>query len=296
MSKHSFKEWLIATRPWSFPMSSMSVIVTVVFLLWKGSDIDWLSAVLALLGMVIFHAAGNLLSDWSDYRNGVDNEKSYGVDLLVFHKFEPKEFMCFFVALITVGVLIGLALCLMAGWELLIVGVIGFLLTLSYTFFKYRAMGDIFVFTCFSILPMLGTSFVTTGAYDFATLWVALPLGIITIAVLHNNNTVDISTDKECGIHTVPIAIGAKVSAVLYVAYMVLPYLCVILACFLGGLPWWALTCLLSAPVAYKNASQTLKYFTEGRDAIKGLDEKTAQLHMIFSLTMSAGMLLAYFI
>lgn len=294
--KHSFKEWLFATRPWSFPMSSMSVIVTVIFLLWKGSDIDWLCAVLALLGMVIFHAAGNLLSDWSDYRNGVDNEKSYGVDLLVFHKFEPKEFMCFFLALISVGVLIGLVLCIRSGWELLIVGAIGFLLTLSYTFFKYRAMGDLFVFTCFSILPMLGTSFVTTGAYDFATLWVALPLGIITIAVLHNNNTVDIQTDKESGIHTVPIALGAKVCTYMYVAYMVIPYLLVLLACFMGGLPWYAMSCLLSAPVAYKNAAQAMEYFKGGRDAIIGLDQKTAQLHMIFSLTMSAGLLFAHFI
>ena len=61
--KHNLKEWLGATRFWSFPVSSMPVIVTVAYLCWKGDSVRWTAAALALLGMVTFHAAGNLLSD-----------------------------------------------------------------------------------------------------------------------------------------------------------------------------------------------------------------------------------------
>ena len=34
MNKHSFKSWLLATRPWSFPASGMPILVTLAYLFW----------------------------------------------------------------------------------------------------------------------------------------------------------------------------------------------------------------------------------------------------------------------
>ncbi len=296
MKKHTLKEWFMATRPWSFPISSMPVIVTCAYLVWIARPFNYTEAILALLGMIIFHAAGNVLSDLSDYRKGVDNEQAYAIPNLVFKQFEPKEYLALSLCLFAVGITIGITLCFMAGWELLIIGGIGFVLAASYSFFKYHALGDIFVFTCFSVLPMIGTSFVTTGEIYWNTMWVAFPLGIMTIAVLHNNNTVDIESDKASGISTVPMALGERVSAALYIVYLVLPYLCVILACVLGALPWGALLCLLSVPVAYKNCAAAYRYFKEGREALLGLDQKTAQMHMIFSLLLAFGLVASHFL
>ena len=39
MSRHSFKEWIIAVRPWSFPASAMPIIVTLAYLFWTGAEI-----------------------------------------------------------------------------------------------------------------------------------------------------------------------------------------------------------------------------------------------------------------
>ena len=288
--KHNLKEWLGATRFWSFPVSSMPVIVTVAFLCWKGDSVRWTAAALALLGMVTFHAAGNLLSDWWDYRKGVDNEKAYAVPNLVFHHFEPREYMRFSIILFAFGICLGLILCLMTGWKVLIIGALGVILAASYSFFKYRALGDIFVFTCFSVLPMLGTSLVATGQIDWSTLTVALPLGIFTVAVLHDNNTVDIATDSESGIHTVPMMLGEKTSTVLFIVYMALPYLSVAICCATSLLPPLALLCLLSSPLAWKNAQAAARWFREGRNALIGLDQKTAQLHLAFSLLLAIGL------
>ena len=294
--KHSVKDWFVATRFWSFPVSAMPVVATVVFLLWKGYDLNWLCAVLALVGNVMFHAAGNVLSDWWDYRKGVDNEEAYAVPNLVFHHFEPKEYMTFSIILFVIGLCIGLVLTVLTGWELLIIGGVGFILATSYSFFKFRAMGDLFVFVCFGVLPLLGTSLVATGAIDWSTLVLSLPLGIFTIAVLHDNNTVDIATDKASGIHTLPMFLGEKTSVGLYLVYMVLPYICVIVSCILGALPYFALLSLLSAPVAFKNAKAAAAYYKVGREAMIGLDQKTAQLHLVFSVLLSIGLLIASFI
>ena len=126
--KHTVKEWLVATRFWSFSVSAMPVIVTVTFLMWKGYDIRWLCAVLALVGNVMFHAAGNVLSDWWDYRKGVDNEKAYAIPQLVFGQFTPREYLTFSSILFAVAICIGLVLTCLTGWELLIIGGIGALL------------------------------------------------------------------------------------------------------------------------------------------------------------------------
>lgn len=290
---HTVKEWVGASRYWSFPVSAMPVVAASVYLAWKGYDVKWVCAALALVGNVIFHAAGNLLSDWWDYRKGVDNEEAYAIPNLVFHHFEPREYLCFSGLLFAAGICIGLLLTVLCGWKLLIIGVIGFILAASYSFFKFRAMGDIFVFTCFGVLPVIGTSFVAAGFIDWSILVLSLPLGIFTIAVLHDNNTVDIATDKASGIHTLPMILGERTSVKLYIAYMAVPYIAVIVFCIIGLLPFWALVCILSAPVAYKNASQAAGYFRVGREAMLGLDQKTAQLHLIFSITLSIGLVLA---
>lgn len=64
MKKHSLKDWMIAVRPWSFPASSMPVVVTLAYLYWMQQDINWVNGIWALLNIVVFHAAGNT---WSDY-------------------------------------------------------------------------------------------------------------------------------------------------------------------------------------------------------------------------------------
>ena len=40
MKKHSFKDWMIAVRPWSFPASAMPVVVTLAYLFWMKEDIN----------------------------------------------------------------------------------------------------------------------------------------------------------------------------------------------------------------------------------------------------------------
>lgn len=291
--KHSAKEWIGATRFWSFPVSAMPIVAAVAFLAWKGYPLNWLCAALALVGNVVFHAAGNLLSDWWDYRKGVDNEQAYAVPNLVFHHFEPGEYMRFSAILFAAGIVIGLVLTLLSGWELLIIGGIGAILAMSYSFFKFRAMGDLFVFTCFGIMPVIGTSFVAAGFIDWSILVLSLPLGIFTIAVLHDNNTVDIATDKASGIHTFPMLIGEKASVKLFIAYMAIPYLVVLAFCIAGLLPWTALVCLLSVHDAFANAKTAYGWFKNGREAMIGLDQKTAQVHLIFSVLLSVGLALA---
>lgn len=271
----------------------MPVIVTVAFLMWEGYDVKWLCAVLALVGNVLFHAAGNVLSDWWDYRKGVDNENAYAIPQLVFRQFTPGEYLTLSGILFAAAICLGLTLTFLAGWELLVIGGIGAVLAASYSFFKFRAMGDIFVFVCFGVLPVIGTSFVTTGSIDWTALVISLPLGIFTIGVLHDNNTVDLASDRAAGIHTLPMLFGEKTSVKIFIAYMIIPFVAVIVCGCIGWLPLLSCFCLLAAPAAIANIKAASRYFTEGRPAMMGLDQKTAQLHMIFSILLAVSLIAA---
>lgn len=305
--KHSFKEWFAVTRYWSFPVSTMPLIVTFAYLFSKGmithdpvgqptGALPWVILGLSLLGVVLLHAAGNVLSDWFDYRSGVDNKDAYAVPNLVFGKFQPREYLVFSIILFVLGVLVGLLIVSLSGVRVLQVGIIAVALTALYSFFKYHALGDADIFIIFGVLTVAGLACAVIGIWIPDALVLSLPLGIITVSVLHANNTMDIPTDRAAGIKTFAMVIGEKASVVLYCCYMVLPFLCIIVSVIAGWLPPLSLLCLLSGYKAYKNFKQAASYPRVGREAMKGLDFHSSQLQLQFSLLLSVGLFISYWL
>ena len=300
MKKHSFKEWFAATRYWSFPVSTMPLVVTFAYLFAKGMIpngwIPWVVLILSLLGVVLLHAAGNLLSDWFDYRSGVDNKEAFAVPNLVFGKFQPKEYLVFSIILFAVGSLLGLGVVAMSGLGVLVVGIIAVALTALYSFLKYHALGDLNIFIVFGVLTVIGLAYAVTTTWCWDALVLSVPIGIITVSVLHANNTRDIPTDRAAGISTFAMVIGERASVVLYCCYMVLPFLCVIAAVIAGLLPPLTLVCLLAGIKAYGNFKQAASYPTVGREAMKMLDFHSSQLQLLFSLLLAVGLIISYWV
>lgn len=297
MKKHSFKEWFTATRFWSFPVSAMPVIATYAYLISEGlipaGIKPHLVALLSVLGVILLHAGGNVLSDWFDYRSGVDNENAFAVPNLVFHKFEPGEYFRFSIWLLAAGALLGLFICYLSGLGLLLIGGAGFLLTLLYSFLKYHALGDLDIFVIFGVLTVAGAAYAITGTFLPEALILCLPIGIITVSVLHANNAYDTDTDREAGIKTFAMLIGRKASALLYCCYMVIPFIYMVAVVILGKLHPLSLLCLLAIVPASKNFRQAASYGKLGLEAMKGLDQATAQMQLVFSGLLSVGLLIS---
>lgn len=298
--KHTSKEWLAATRFWSFPVSVMPVAVTIAYLCSKHL-IQWnlsaaICALLCLVGIVIIHASGNLLSDFFDFKSGVDNEKAFAVPNLVFHKFEPSEYLTAGIVLMVLGCGIGLVLMIVSGWKLIFAGLAGVALMAGYSFLKYHALGDLDIFFNFSIIPILGTSFVMTGDFYWPALVLALPVGLITVSVLHANNTRDIVSDKEAGIKTFAMLLGVKPSCRLYIAYMIIPFVLVVVAIAAGWLHWLAGLCVLALVKAVQNIKVAAEYKEKGAEAMTMLDLASSQLQLAFSGLLVVGLLISAFI
>ena len=291
--KHSFKEWVLATRPWSFPASAMPVLVTLAYLNWCDYKINWIAGVWALLNIVIFHAAGNTWSDYFDYKKGVDREDAIGGMSIVSGQFQAGEIKRLAWCLLAVAVTAGVGLMLYAGLPVLYFGLAGCALIMLYPWLKYRALGDLDIFLTYSVLPILGTSFVATGYLHKEVLWLMLPIGLITVGILHVNNARDIEQDSRAGIKTFAMLIGKRASVVFYIAELVLPFVAILVAAICGAMPWWSLAVVLALKPAIDNCRAMLRFPTEGMKALVGIDEKTAQLQLMFSLLLSISLFVA---
>ena len=291
------KEWIIAVRPWSTPASAMPIITTLAFLFWKGAEINWIYGVWALAGMILFHYAGNVWSDWFDYRKKVDADDTFGAKTLTTGMFTPKEIMGLAIGLLVASVACGLGLAAMTGLPLLWIGLAGAVCTVLYPLLKYNALGDLDILLTFAFLPTIGTSYAATGAIDWNVFLIALPVGLITDGILHCNNTRDIATDKRAGINTMAMWLGTKAAARLYAFEMVFPYIWVGICSIIGLLPLHTIIIFLTLPIALACASTMKKSIGQETSMLLGdLDVRTANLQMMFSVLLSISFVVARFI
>ena len=181
----------------------------------------------------------------------------------------------------------------MTGITLLWFGLAGIALSLLYPPLKYAALGDLVIMACYALLPMLGTTFICTGNIVPEVLWLAVPVGSITVAILHVNNARDIETDKRAGIQTFAILTGRAFAINVYLFELLLPYCWLVAIVLLGFVSPWALVAVITLPLALGNCKKMLSCRTEGIKAIAKLDEATAKLQLAFSLTLAVGLTIA---
>lgn len=296
MKKHSFGEWMIAVRPWSFPASAMPVITSIAYLFWKGAEIDWLFGLWALVNIVIFHAAGNTWSDYFDFRKKVDAEDTFGAKTLTTGMFTEKEIFRLSLSLTVVATVAGLTLMALTGLPLLWIGLGGVLCTLLYPMLKYNALGDLVILMAYAFLPTIGTSFVTTGAIDWSVLLIALPVGLITDGILHSNNTRDTLTDRRAGIKTMAMGLGHKASAILYGFEVIFPYVWIGVLSIMGLMPITTIVIFLTLAVAIGCAKTMMHSLEGGSGVIADLDVRTANLQLMFSALLTVAFIVAKFI
>ena len=289
------KDWLFATRPWSFPASAMPVLATFAYMTWVcslyGMSIDWVSGVLAIVGIVFFHASGNMLSDVRDYKKGVDAGLNHMP--LVNGSFRPKEYVTFSTVLFVLGCIIGFYIMSRCGWPLLYAAVYGAFFTLTYATFKYFALGDVVIFLSYAVIPILGTTYATISEYYYPALVLALPIGLITVAILHVNNTRDIESDRAAGIRTLAMLLGKRASINLYVFEVYFPFVLVIATVCCGWLPWYSLIVLLAFPKARANARTVRSSRKLGNECLNMMDAATSQLQLMFSLLLAVSLFVA---
>lgn len=256
--------------------------------------LDLFNALLCLPGAIIFQAAGNVISDYFDFKFGVDRRESFGSSrMLVEGVIAPLSLLRYGMAILLAGIVLGLWLLKRSGIQLLWMGAAGVAGTFFYYVFKFRALGDLLIFIIFGQLIALGTAYAMTGRVLPEVLAVSAPAGLLIVNILHANNTRDILFDRKAGISTLAMLMGMKASKAEYVVLTAASYLAVAAMVLTGTLPMLCLMVFITLPLAVKNIKCITRARIEEPERIKGLDGMSAQLVMAFSVCMCVACLAA---
>lgn len=304
------KEWFLAVNPWSLPASAMPALVAISFVFFcklracNGSpvngvgeiyEVNWLFGVLAFFGAVIAQMSGNLFNDYFDYKWGVDVSESYGVNRsLIDHIFEPNTILAYGFSMAAVVCILGFAMAFslpsVQMWILIAIGFVGILLSFSYTYLKYKTLGDVVIFVEYGLLISLGVFFVMTGKLNATVLLVSVPTGLWVVNILNANNIRDRFVDGKNNpkVKTAPIAFGAKPCIIYYMVCGIAAYVILVADAVFGIVSWMVpVLSLVSIPLAIKNFKKISKGYDPGM--ISKLDAETAQFVVFFSLLVVVG-------
>lgn len=293
------KNWVLVAHPWALPASASPALVALsyVFYLHKTgviSEVNWVHGIVAFLAVILFHLAGNLIGEYHDFVSGVDVKEKMGPRrLIVEGLFKPATVLYYGYSLLFLGIVVGAWLFLQTGWPLLIIGGIGIISSTLYYKFKYVALGDLLIFICYGLSIAMGMVYVTTGLLIWTTLLVAIPTGLLVVAILHANNTRDMLQDKAAGIRTQAMGMGLEGSQIAYQTLLMVPYLVIAITVMGAVLSAPAFLVLLSFPLAIKNIKSMKTATMDNLGVICFLDGKTAQLVLIFSLLLVTGNVIA---
>jgi len=288
-----YRNWFLASRPWSFAMTAISVSVGSASGAIDG-DFSWAYFLITLLGTVLLHAATNLINDYYDVKSGVDTQEvstaQYRPHPLVEGKLKAEHVRNAAAILYVLSTGIGIYLAATRGWALLWIGLIGAFASLTYTApplkYKYSALGEISVFLMWGPLMVSGAYFVQRQTFSEDAFWISLPFGALVALVLLANNLRDISHDRDKGILTLAIVLGKRNGLWLYFILVAAAYMGIVLMSIFGPLYLWSLIVLLSMPLAWRLLRQMRKQVPADADA------RTAQLDTAFGVLLVISLIL----
>jgi 1,4-dihydroxy-2-naphthoate octaprenyltransferase len=287
--------WALAARPRTLPAAVAPVLVGTALAITED-DFRPLAFVAALVGSVFIQIGTNLANDYSDARRGADTEDRLGpVRVTAGGLMPPQRVLVGTYVAFGIAVAAGIYLAAVAGWELLVVGVLSIAAGVLYTGgprpYGYAGLGELFVFLFFGLVAVNGSYYVQTEELSWEALALSVPVGLLAAAILVVNNVRDIDTDRRAGKRTLAVKLGRDGARRLFAAMVALSFVIPPVVWLAGGLSAWLLLALAALPLA-PPLVRTVSVRTDG-PALNGALARTGMLLAVFSLLLSAGVLLS---
>jgi 1,4-dihydroxy-2-naphthoate octaprenyltransferase len=222
---------------------------------------SWGRTLLALVGLLLLHAAVNAFNEASDMTTGIDLRTartpfSGGSGTLPAGLLSVRATLVFAYGCAVVGGLIGgwFALRLDPAFALLMAA--GATSVLFYSeLFARTGVGEIFAGLGLGTLPIWGAAWVQGPPPGPAALWAGVPGFFMTFNLLLLNEFPDEEADRAGGRHNIVLMAGRKRAALVYAAAALLTPASILLAVLLGALPVHALAATLPSLLLVKPLS-----------------------------------------
>lgn len=281
----SLKIWWRALRAYSFSATVIPVTVAFLFARAQGLPVAWPLFPLMLLCALLLHAGVNLLNDYYDFILGFDTAEASGSSGLLTERIvRPAYMLTWGRFYVFAGASSGLLLAAIRGWPLLIMGIAGAGGAWFYSHrrgYKYKGLGEPFVFILMGPLLFDSAFYTATGTLTAGAAWPALSCGCLVTAILLVNNLRDIQMDSQAGFVTLPMRLGEAKTKKLYAALIV--------TAFAATAPAGVILPLLSLPFAWRQVRRVLTASALNLD-LANAPQQTAALYLIFGLLLAGGL------
>jgi len=287
--------WLVAARPRTLPAAVAPVLVGTS--LAASEDVfKPLRFAAALVGSIFIQIGTNLANDYSDARRGADTEDRLGpVRVTAGGLMPPRRVLIGTWVAFGIAVAAGSYLAAVAGWELLVVGVLSIAAGVLYTGgprpYGYEGLGELFVFVFFGLVAVGGSYFVQTEDLRWEAVALGVPVGLLAAAILVVNNVRDIETDRRAGKRTLAVRLGRDRAARVFWEMLMSAFVSIAVIDALSDLESWILFSVLALPLALP-LGRTLRTHRDG-PALNQLLADTGRLLAVFSILLSVGLLLS---
>eukprot|EP01114_Cavostelium_apophysatum_P017417 TRINITY_DN5168_c0_g1_i1.p1 TRINITY_DN5168_c0_g1~~TRINITY_DN5168_c0_g1_i1.p1 ORF type:complete len:337 (+),score=34.34 TRINITY_DN5168_c0_g1_i1:17-1027(+) len=236
LSKEEFSQldlpskWFIATRFRVMVITFLSAAIAGI-LAFKDGLFDTKVFLLVTLGLTLAHATNNLINDYVDWIQGVDQgdyfRGRYGSHPMVM--MSKRELEMFILVTGLSALAVGLYLCYLRGTEVVILTIIGAFFLLFYTYpLKHYALGEVSVFLVWGILMIGGGYFTITQRWSWDVVIASCPYSLGATTVIFGKHIDKIANDTEKKINTLPVVLGEYVAERCVLVMIALQYLLVI--------------------------------------------------------------------
>jgi 1,4-dihydroxy-2-naphthoate octaprenyltransferase len=290
---------LRATRLPFLTATVIPVLLGILIAATHGS-FDLVAAVLTVIGACFVQLGLNVANDVFDTVQGADDANvtptqfSGGSRVIQYGLVSLRQMATLATLFYVLAGLIGLVL--LAFWgsvELLVIGVVGFIVSIGYTApplkFVYRGLGEVAVAIGFGPLMLLGAYVVQTGgALAWEPFVASIPVAVLVALILYVNEIPDRRGDARVGKRTLPVRLPEATVITIYRVSVVVAFTVLVLGVVAGILPVPTLLMLLAIPLALQVSRGLEPNYDDpyGLMAIMGVN---VQLHLRAGLLLLAA-------
>ncbi|MBK5910581.1 hypothetical protein CCR85_03625 [Rhodothalassium salexigens] len=290
-----------ATRPQFLTASVVPVVVGTAWGAATAGRFDPLAALLFLIGMMLGHAAGNVINDVCDDISGNDalNDGRItpftGGSRIIQNGTLSRRAMTWFGAALLAGpALTALYLVPAFGLPVLVFGLVMAVLVLAYHLppvkLNHRCLGETVIGLTFGVLPVTMAGWLQAGTWDAGLLVLSLAVALWIANLLLVNEVPDRRADALVAKTTLVVALGARRALILHAGLSLTALALVVwLAGPAGLLPWWG--AVVPALLTAVAVAAVLRAGPDDRAAMTGAIKATITLHTLASLWLALALI-----
>ena len=225
------------------------------YTMYKYHVVHMTSFILVGISILFYNLATNSLSEYRDYKKGVDDIYSDGTKYRLASGIISENNMLFFARLMfLLGTITGILALVFGTKYLLIPGIIGAGMVIAYSEkpfeLKYKALSELCVFFVYGILIFTSCIMALADSIKIEDVVYSIPFGLLTTNVVLANNIRDCEFEKGKTL-TIPIKYGLKFSYSLLFFMTHVAFLCVPIFVYCCIVPKiWFIT-LISYPITF---------------------------------------------